>query len=191
AGISGIKPQVAPLIAPSDSFEVRFTPPRSGTFIYHSHVNEKRQHRAGIVGALLVVEKGKYDPNKDVTVLVSSPSDSVEEERAVLLNGSITPPPIVLRRGFASRIRLINITTGRPGLRMEIRQDTALVSWRPLAKDGADIPAADRSLRKATQTLSIGETMDVEFFPTRPGDYKLEARTALGVLLAVQPIRVN
>ena len=49
-GISGIKPQVAPLIAPSDSFEVRFTPPRLGTFIYHSHVNEKRQHRAGLVG---------------------------------------------------------------------------------------------------------------------------------------------
>src|SRR5205823_6349035 len=43
-GLSGMKPQVAPLIAPQDSFEVRFTPPRTGTFIYHSHVNEKRQH---------------------------------------------------------------------------------------------------------------------------------------------------
>ena len=190
-GISGIKPQLAPLIAPSDSFEVRFTPPRSGTFIYHSHVNEKRQHRAGLVGPLLVVEKGKYDPAKDVTVLLSSPSDSVEEERAVLLNGSLQPPPILLRRAIASRIRLINITAGRPGLRLELRQDTALVNWRPLAKDGADIPVADRSLRKATHTLSIGETMDVEFFPARPGEYRIECRTALGTLLGTQFIRVN
>jgi FtsP/CotA-like multicopper oxidase with cupredoxin domain len=191
AGFSGMKPQLAPLIAPADSFEARFTPPRSGTFIYHTHVNEKRQHRAGLAGPLLVVEKGKYDPTKDVAVLVSSPSDSVDEERSVLLNGSLRPATIELRRGMASRIRLINITTGRPGLRLELRQDTALVNWRPLAKDGADIPAADRSLRKAIQALSIGETMDVEFFPTRPGEYKLEAKTTLGTLLGTVVVRVN
>jgi manganese oxidase len=190
-GFSGMKPQLAPLIAPADSFEVRFTPPRSGTFIYHTHVNEERQHRAGLVGPLLVVEKGKYDPTKDVAVLVSSPSDSVEEERSVLINGSLRPMTIELRRGQASRLRLINITTGRPGLRMELRQDTTLVNWRPLAKDGADIPAADRSPRKGTQTLSIGETMDVEFFPTRPGEYRLEAKSTLGTVLGTVPIRVN
>jgi FtsP/CotA-like multicopper oxidase with cupredoxin domain len=191
SGFSGMKPQLAPLIAPSDSFEVRFTPPRSGTFIYHTHVNEKRQHRAGLVGPLLIVDKGKYDPTKDVSVLVSSPSDSVEEERSVLLNGSLHPATIELRRGIASRIRIINITTGRPGLRMELRQDTTLANWRPLAKDGADIPAADRSLRKATQTISIGETMDVEFFPARPGEFRVEARTASGALLGVLPVRVQ
>jgi FtsP/CotA-like multicopper oxidase with cupredoxin domain len=190
-GISGMKPQLAPLIAPSDSFEVRFTPPRSGTFIYHTHVNEKRQHRAGLAGPLLVVEKGKYDPSKDVTVIVSSPSDSVEEERSVLINGRLNPTAIDLRRGMASRIRIINITIGRPGLRMELRQDTALVNWRPLAKDGADIPSADRTLRKGTQTLSIGETMDVEFSPMRPGEYRLEAKSTLGASLGTVLIRVN
>jgi FtsP/CotA-like multicopper oxidase with cupredoxin domain len=190
-GFSGMKPQLAPLIAPADSFEVRFTPPRSGTFIYHTHVNEKRQHRAGLAGPLLVVEKGKYDPSKDVTVLVSSPSDSVEEERSVLLNGRLSPTTIDLHQGMASRIRIINITTGRPGLRMELRQDTALVNWRPLAKDGADVPTADRSLRKATQTVSIGETMDVEFFPPKPGEYRLEAKSTLGALLGTALIRVN
>ncbi|HEY8175241.1 MAG TPA: multicopper oxidase domain-containing protein [Gemmatimonadaceae bacterium] len=190
-GFSGMKPQLAPLIAPADSFEVRFTPPRSGTFIYHTHVNEKRQHRAGLAGPLLVVEKGKYDPSKDVTVIVSSPSDSVEEERSVLINGRLNSTTIDLRRGMASRIRIINITIGRPGLRMELRQDTALVNWRPLAKDGADIPSADRTLRKGTQTLSIGETMDVEFSPMRPGEYRLEAKSTLGALLGTVLIRVN
>src|SRR5437667_5006974 len=57
---SGIKPELAPAIAPNDSFDVRITPTRTGTFIYHSHMDEMRQQRAGLVGALLVVEKGKY-----------------------------------------------------------------------------------------------------------------------------------
>src|SRR5437773_8158154 len=35
-GFSGQKPALAPAIAPGDSFDVRFTPPRSGTFIYHT-----------------------------------------------------------------------------------------------------------------------------------------------------------
>ena len=190
-GFSGMRPQLAPLIAPSDSFEVRFTPPRAGTFIYHTHVNETRQHRAGLAGPLIVVDRGKYDPTKDFSVLVSSPVDSVEEDRAVLINGSLQPNPLVLRRGVASRLRLINITTSRPGLRLELSQDTTYMSWRPVAKDGADLPQDARSLRPARHSLSIGETADVEFFPTRPGDYRLEARTTLGALLGTLPIRVQ
>ena len=42
---------VAERLAPSDSFEAHLTPPRSGTFIYHSHVDEPRHHRAGLAGA--------------------------------------------------------------------------------------------------------------------------------------------
>jgi FtsP/CotA-like multicopper oxidase with cupredoxin domain len=78
-GFSGIRPQLAPAIAPGDSFEVRITPPRAGTFIYHAHANERRQQRAGIVGALIVVDRARYDSTRDIPVLVSSPSDSTEE----------------------------------------------------------------------------------------------------------------
>lgn len=191
AGVSGIRPTLAPVIAPSDSFEVRMTPPRAGTFIYHTHVNEARQHRAGLAGALIVVEKGKWDPAKDIPVLFTSPSDSTQEEHAVLVNGAITPMVLELRRGSAYRFRMINITTGRPGLRLELKQDTTVATWRPLAKDGADIPAAARGARPARQALAIGETADFEFFPTRPGELRLEARTALGMLLATLPIRVQ
>ncbi|HEU4996144.1 MAG TPA: multicopper oxidase domain-containing protein, partial [Gemmatimonadaceae bacterium] len=153
-GFSGIRPQQAPLIAPNDSFEVRLTPPRAGTFIYHAHVNEVRQLRAGISGALLVVEKGKFDATKEFPVVVSSPSDSVEEERAVLLNGSLTPAPLVLKRAVASRLRLINITSQRQGMRFELRQADTLMTWRPLAKDGADLPVAERTLKPARQPLT-------------------------------------
>jgi FtsP/CotA-like multicopper oxidase with cupredoxin domain len=56
AGFSGDGKQLAPAIAPASSFEARFTPPRSGTFIYHTHVDEIRQQQAGLNGALLVVD---------------------------------------------------------------------------------------------------------------------------------------
>lgn len=188
---SGMRPQVAPLIAPNDSFEVRLTPPRAGTFIYHAHVNEARQLRAGISGALLVVEKGKFDAAREFPVLVSSPSDSADEEHAVLLNGSLTPAPLVLKRGVASRLRLINITSGRQGMRFELRQADTLMTWKTLAKDGADLPVAERTIKPARQPLTIGETRDFEFFPTKPGDYALEARTFSGALLGALPIRVQ
>ncbi|MEX2152150.1 MAG: multicopper oxidase domain-containing protein [Gemmatimonadaceae bacterium] len=190
-GFSGIRPQLAPVIAPNDSFEVRFTPPRAGTFIYHTHVNEIRQQRAGLAGPLIVVEKGKWDPTRDFPILVSSPSDSLEEERAVLINGSLAPAMLELRRGVANRFRLINITTGRPGLALELKEDTTLMTWRPVAKDGADLPATARGARPARQALGIGETMDFEFFPTRPGEYRIEARTRMGMLLGMVPIRVH
>ena len=193
-GVSGIRPAVLHPIPTNDSLDVRMAPPRAGTFMYHSHYNDARQQRAGLVGPLIVVEPGRWDPTKDFPVLFSSPSDSTEEDRAVLVNGSTTPLALDMRRGVAHRLRLMNGTTGRPGLVVELHQGldtTTLASWRPVAKDGIDIPAAARGARGARQPLSIGETMDFEFTPIRAGDYKLEARTRNGTLLATLPVRVQ
>ena len=190
-GFSGMRPQLAPAVAPRDSFEVRFTPPRSGTFIYHAHLNETRHQRAGVAGMLIVAEKSRYDASREVPVLISSPSDSLEEERAVLINGQLTPLAVTLRRGLAHRIRLANITTARPGLRVELRQDTTIQTWRALAKDGAELPTARRVIRPAQQAIAIGETMDFEFFTARPGEYLLDVRTARGTLLGTLPLRVQ
>ena len=45
-----------PPIAPGDSFAAEFTPPRSGTFPYHSHLNEMRQIGSGMYGAIIVTD---------------------------------------------------------------------------------------------------------------------------------------
>ncbi|MBK8057127.1 MAG: multicopper oxidase domain-containing protein [Gemmatimonadetes bacterium] len=58
-GWSGSATHVAPVIAPRDSFVARFTPPRSGTFIYHSHFGEVRQLSLGLFGALVVLDPGE------------------------------------------------------------------------------------------------------------------------------------
>ncbi len=189
-GFSGIRPILTPHIPPNDSFEVKMTPPRAGTFIYQSGLEESRQQRAGLVGALIVTEPGKWDPARDIPVVVSSPSDSIAEESQVLINGATVPLALELRRGITYRMRLINITTARPGLRLELKQDTTVTTWRPVAKDGVDLPATARGARPARQSLSIGETMDVEVLLVRPGEYRLEAHTRSGTLLGTLPIRV-
>jgi manganese oxidase len=74
-GFSGLGRRTTPLIAPGDSFEVRFTPPRAGTFIYHTHADEERQQLAGLAGALVVREPGTTpDPARDIPVLWPAPS---------------------------------------------------------------------------------------------------------------------
>ncbi len=189
-GFSGIKPNQAPMIAPADSFEVRLAPPRSGTFAYRAQVNVARQMRAGLVGALIVTDKGKYDAIRNLPIVVSSPSDSAAEEQSVLINGSFAPAPLELRRGTAYRLRMVNLTTGRRDVVLELRQDSTFATWRPIAKDGFDLPPSERAPREASLSLSIGEAKDVEFSPVRSGDYRLEARTQMRVLLGTLPVRV-
>ena len=90
AGFSGDARRLSPVIAPSDSFEARFTPPRSGTFIYHTHVDEPRQQPAGLSGALLVVDEDKpYNASTDIPVLITTPRSAEIARRAVLLNGRL------------------------------------------------------------------------------------------------------
>ena len=183
---------MSPLIAAGDSFEARFTPPRAGTFIYHTHVNELRQEPAGMSGPLIVLEPGqRYDPATDIPVLIGTPRDSADEAQLVLLNGRRTPARLDVRVGVPHRLRLINITLGRPSMRVELRRDTTLLSWRALAKDGSELPAARQLTRPARQMISIGETYDFEVTPAAAGEYRLEVRKANGVLIAVMLLRAS
>jgi len=184
-------PFFAPLIMPSDSFEVRLAPPKAGTFAYHAQVNTGRQQGAGIVGAIVVAEKGKHDATREMTVLVSSPADSAAEETSVLLNGSLVPRLVELRRGIPYRMRLLNFTTGRPDVVLDLVQDSSLTTWRPVARDGIDLPLAERGPQPARMRVSMGQTRDIEYTAVRAGDLRLEARTPSGLLLATLPIRVN
>jgi len=192
AGFSGSATRLSPLIAAGDSFEARFTPPRAGTFIYHTHVDELRQEPAGLSGPLIVLEPGqRYDPATDIPVLISTPRDSADAARMVLLNGRRAPAPIDVRVGVPHRLRFINITLGRPSIRVELRRDTTLLSWRALAKDGSELPAARQLARPARQQISIGETYDFELTPAAAGEYRLEVRTGIGVLIAVMSLRAR
>ena len=58
-GWSGIGPRQTPMIEAGGRFVVRFTPPRAGTFIYHTHLHDHRQLSSGLYGAMIVTEPGE------------------------------------------------------------------------------------------------------------------------------------
>lgn len=195
AGFSGDAKRLSPVIAPRDSFVARFTPPRSGTFIYHTHMDEERQQPAGLAGPIIVIEPGtRYDASTDKTVIISSPWEFSDQQRGVMLNGSMTPAPLELQSGVTYRLRFINMTLRRPALRVDFRRDTTYLQWRNLAKDGADLPVAQQVPAIARHGIAIGETFDVEFTPTEPGPLRLEVRIggrqAMGPIMGVMPVRV-
>jgi FtsP/CotA-like multicopper oxidase with cupredoxin domain len=200
AGFSGVGRRVSPMIAPRDSFEARFTPPRAGTFIYHSHVNEPVQHRAGMLGALIVVDSLGAAAD-DATIFLKSARQA--GAGAVLdLNGQANPDTITLHVGRPARLRLISlallnpnavvILTARPDSATVLRADSLVLQWQPIAKDGADLPPAMRAPRLARQIIGMGETYDFEFTPTARGSLRVEVRGAGGGgLLGRVPIRVE
>jgi hypothetical protein len=72
-------------------------------------------------------------------------------------------------------------------------KDTTIVDWRPVAKDGADLPPASQRSHLARQTIGVGETYDFEYTPTHAGPLHIEVRGNGGrrLLLARVPIRVE
>jgi manganese oxidase len=199
-GFSGMGRRVSPLVAPRDSFEARFTPPRSGTFMYHSHVNEPLQHRAGMLGALIVVDSLGAQQDDHTFFLKTARARRVG---AVLdVNGQPNPDTVTLHVGQPARLRFLSLAlvnpsaavqvTARPDSAGAIQNDSLIVQWRPIAKDGADLPLASRTPRLARQIIGMGETYDFELTPAVIGLLRLEVRGAgNGVLLARVPLRVE
>ena len=183
AGWSGSPDHLAPVIAPKDSFTARLTVPRAGTFIYHTHLNDLEQITSGLYGALVVMEPGQqFDPATD-HVFVVGLDLGVHGPPRWVVNGDTAGPPIQIVSGVAQRFRFVNIApAGR--VRFNILRDSAVVSWRPLAKDGADYAPANVVSGPAQRRLNVGETFDAEFTAPSAGAYELKV-TAVGINKAV------
>ncbi len=209
AGVTGAGRRLSPAIAPGDSFDVRFTPPRAGTFMYHAHVDEVRQQSGGMEGALIVREPGAaVSPDDHVFFLKGSRLGPLADE-PLDINGRANPDTVTLHVGHAARLRFLSLAsvnpnatvwlTARPDSSRVNTSDSMVVRWIPVAKDGMDLPHAARGERSAHQIISMGETYDFEYTPARRGILRLEVRTATpppgagaaGRLLARVPIRVE
>jgi manganese oxidase len=191
AGWSGTPGRTAPAVRPGGRFEVRLTPRRAGTFMYHSHMDDIRQQYGGLVGALVVLEPGeRWDPARDRVVLIS---DGVPWR--VYINGSLTPSPMEFEVGRTYRLRLADIAVFRQVLRVRLVRDSTLLTWRPVAKDGFALPPAQATARPSDVNLPSGETADFEFTPDRPGEIALELRApapgGAGTLHGRLPFRVS
>jgi FtsP/CotA-like multicopper oxidase with cupredoxin domain len=165
-GWSGDGHRTAPVIAAGDSFVARMVPPRAGTFIYHSHVDEARHLASGLYGALVVLDSAaKWNPARDHILIFSQAG--TDDSAAVVANGGRSPAIGPLRPGVSHRIRIINITAGDL-VTGELLDGDSITTWRRVAKDGADLPANLAHREPARFVMGAGETLDVELTPTSP-----------------------
>ncbi|HEY6808979.1 MAG TPA: multicopper oxidase domain-containing protein [Gemmatimonadales bacterium] len=199
--VSGAGARLTPEIAPGDSFEARFTPPRSGTFMYHTHVDEVLEEQAGLAGALIVRDAG-VPASPDDHVFFLKGNYRYTGQYPVEMNGELSPDTLVLHVGRPARFRLINLAkstvapafslTARPDSVQQLDDDTMLVRWVPLAKDGFDLPAGQQVPRPARQLVGMGETYDLAYTPLHTGELRLEVRGVLDHQLKIRvPVRVE
>ena len=188
SGWSGLDAQRAPLVAPGDSFVVAITPPRAGTFIYHTHMDEEAELRAGLYGPLVVLEPGeRWDPATDIPLLVG---DAMVDGKPVLaINARRPAPPRTVRAGVTHRLRVISIGPAEP-VRVVLTAGGTPVPWRHVAKDGAALPAALQRARTDSIWVGVGETYDFEWTPAAAGEATLEVLPPFGAPAIRQPFRI-
>jgi FtsP/CotA-like multicopper oxidase with cupredoxin domain len=186
---SGWQSRTAPVIMPGDSFVVRMTPDRAGTFIYHTHTDENVQLTSGLYGPLIVLDStGRSDPNDRIMLMGNGGPGPFATP---FYNGSPSPPPIDLNVGSAHRIRFVNITPA--GIkRIRLLKGDTVQTWRAVAKDGYDLPPAQANMRPADFVSGPGETMDFEIKRTEPQSLVMEFTTVVQAkVISVVKVPVN
>ena len=157
---------------PRRYLRVRFTPPRAGTFMYHTHFHDQAQLSGGLYGPLIVVERGaKFDPGHDHVVLLSrgGPGPS---EGPVLVNG-VLQPPLHWQTGQRYRLRLINIAAF-DGIGVALRAPEKQLQWRAIARDGADLPPEQALMQNALQYPARRNVRSESISRAEAGDLQLE-----------------
>ena len=172
SGRSGRDARLAPVIAARDSFTARLTLPRAGTFMYHTHLDDLEQLTSGLYGAIVVLEPGhRFDPSTDHVFVVGW--DGPTDPPRLVVNGDSASAPLELAAGVPHRLRFVNIGPAQRVV-FAVRRDSATVlTWRSLAKDGADLPPRLAVPGPARYRVAVGETYDAEFTPPAPGEYLL------------------
>ncbi len=171
AGWGGSAAMPTPAVKPGETFVAHLSMPRAGTFIYHTHLRDAEQLTSGLYGPIVVMEPGQqFDPRTDHVHIIGW--DDVEKPHLLINGDSLVSPPIEMGVGETHRFRFINIGAAVPG-QFTIKRDSTLAEWRPVAKDGAELPRAQRVVRTAQLVIDVGQTYDFEFTPTTAGEYVL------------------
>jgi FtsP/CotA-like multicopper oxidase with cupredoxin domain len=191
-GFSGIGTRIMPPIEPGDSFAAEFTPPRNGTFPYHSHLHELRQIGSGMYGAIIVSDAPR-DTLRDHLVVAGGgglPVFRAGGPAFLLVNGRMNPRPIQMIAGEPNRIRIVSIHADEV-LGFRLGDDSTVARWTPLARDGADLPPQLQQMRGATLEMGPGETADFTWTPAQPGRMSLEVWIAPAGQRIVLPVVVH
>jgi hypothetical protein len=156
-------------------------------------MNDEMQLFGGLCGPLIVLEPGtRFDASTDHIFIVSREGGN-ELTAARVLNGSAEPPTLHWRKGQRNRLRLIDINPNNPAV-ISLMGPAGLAQWRAVAKDGADLPAAQAVMQESRQLVWTGETYDFEYEAQEPGGLRLEVENGPAANLhwkIVQPIEIE
>lgn len=159
-GWSGAGSRVRPPIAPRDSFVVHLTPPRAGTFIYHTHDEAGSELNTGLYGALIVEDpSAPRDTTRDHVFVIGmlGARDSLQ----LAVNGRVEGEPVSLAAGVRHRLRFVSIPVDEE-VDIRLVHDTVTAPWRVVARDGADLPNNQQQLQSGKVRMTAGQTLDVE-----------------------------
>jgi FtsP/CotA-like multicopper oxidase with cupredoxin domain len=176
-GWSGSGNNILPSIAPHDSLTVRWTPPRAGSFMYHTHFNEAMQMGSGLYGPIIVLEPGqRFDPETDRILFFGTAGTAQNPVFGpfphFVLNGQTQPEAMSLKAGTRYHLRLFNLAGDRP-LLVSMSGGDAPITWRAVAKDGYPLPPSQATSRAAVLTFDPGEIYDFEYTPAAPTELTL------------------
>jgi FtsP/CotA-like multicopper oxidase with cupredoxin domain len=156
--------------------------------MYHTHLGDVDQLSSGLYGAIIVLEPGQtFDPVTDHIFVAGW--DGLDSPERTLLNGEAEPTPQVFAAGRTHRLRFVGIGLVRGG-KYVLMSGADTLQWRAVAKDGADLPASQQTMKQALVRLQAGETYDFDWTPS-PGEYVLTVTMTSARQPLVQKITVR
>jgi len=186
-GFSGAGARIAPMIAPNDSFIVRFTPPRAGTYMYHIHGERGAELASGLYAPLVVADSAApFDPRKEHFFAFADGGPG--EDNPIFINGSASPDTLELTAGTPYRFRLIYISSDDVYM-TTLRGPSGLPLARSFGLDGFETP--NIPLAPVQYPTGPGHTRDIAVTFDSPGDYALVAQRTTGGQTTSVPIRVR
>jgi hypothetical protein len=150
-----------------------------------------RQISSGMYGAIIVTDKPR-DLKRDHLVVAGGGGLPVFQKQGgnfLLVNGSRGPRALEMTVGDTNRIRIVSIHADVI-LKFRFGSESAVARWKPLARDGADLPVALRNSKLALTEMGPGETADFTYVPTEPGQMLLEVWIESGQRVAL-PVEVK
>ena len=160
------------MIPAGDTMSVYITPPRSGTFMYHTHGELGARLAQGLYGTLIVQDRGhELNADTDRLFVLASRGATLNAEAAI--NGRGIPPVEHFSVGKTYRLRFTQISLDDVK-NVRLLLNGKPVTWRPYARDGATLPA--REARRNGGNSADGRRRDVRFRVDAGGSGHLSAR---------------
>ena len=150
-----------------------------------------RQIGSGMYGAIIVSDAPR-DTTRDHLIVAGGGGLPVFYKQApnfLLVNGSVQPRPLRMTVGDTNRVRIVSIHADEV-LHFRFGTEEQVARWKPLARDGADLPAGLRGAKPALMSMGPGETADFTYVPMKPGSMSLEVWIERGQRV-VLPIQVQ